>query len=383
MKVIKLKKSCIYNWAYLLVVLCFFNMSLAKSDDQKSLHDIINQGGKGQFDCYYKSKKTSKQCLVEVKKELVEHPDFVTWNGQSATVDVINITWPDGDQSKYTWSDSGEMLNLNSKSAWGYKVSGDEVEIDWSHGFVILKGDSEYIRLVETNHNSFSNQGNGNYVELGEFIKLFMLDSSESEDVPDWHIGAGSTDLPITWLTNGIESKKITPSDEKPYDLYFRHAEAMIKVYGTIMKTLQKKSIPLKWSVNLESNWDKLPKWVTFIPDQDCLGAMGSGCNYELEKALKISNINHELKCQFNMDVGAYQKIYKINFKNKKPAYLIEDYNEGSGGATVDVSLIYPSYLKDKVSESFSSIKNYRCGNKVNKDCLRESIIKSSEECRI
>jgi hypothetical protein len=88
-------------------------------------------------------KQAATPCRVMVNTELVKHPDFVKWYGKSAKVDVITINWPDGDISKYAWSDSGEMLNLTEKLAWGYHLAGDEVEQDWSRGFVIEKDSSE------------------------------------------------------------------------------------------------------------------------------------------------------------------------------------------------------------------------------------------------
>lgn len=93
------------------------------------------------------SKFSQRQHTVSVNKQLVNHPDFVGWFGKAAEVNVIEIKWPDGDVSLYTWSDSGEMLNLGEKHAWGYQLAGDEVTQDWSRGFVILKNGAEYVRI--------------------------------------------------------------------------------------------------------------------------------------------------------------------------------------------------------------------------------------------
>ena len=101
----------------------------------------------GQFNCAYQGKRASKPCAVTIKKERIDHPDFVAYIGKPDTTEVITIRWPDGDQSKYTWLDDGGMLNLGEKKAFGYQVSGTEEETDWSRGFVINKNGSEYVRL--------------------------------------------------------------------------------------------------------------------------------------------------------------------------------------------------------------------------------------------
>jgi len=111
------------------------------------IREIITNGGGEKVNCAYRGKQASNQCQITVKKELITHPEFVSWHGKPSTVDVLNIIWPDGDRSKYTWSDSGEMINLNGDQAWGYRLSGNEVEQDWSRGFVIEKDGAEYIRL--------------------------------------------------------------------------------------------------------------------------------------------------------------------------------------------------------------------------------------------
>lgn len=121
--------------------------SLGIVNTVESLKEITIKGGKGRFSCAYKGKQATKPCTVSVKKEFVNHPDFVVWYGKTAEVDVIRIEWPDGDVSRYAWSDSGGMINLTEKSGWGYQLAGDEANQDWSRGFVIMKNGSEYIRI--------------------------------------------------------------------------------------------------------------------------------------------------------------------------------------------------------------------------------------------
>lgn len=112
------------------------------------LREITDNGGRGYFNCSYKGKKASKPCEVIVRQELMTHLDVIEFIGKAEIDKVLIIKWPDGDQSKYAWSDSGEMWNLTQKAAGGYRLSGDEIEQDWSRGFVIEKsGGFEHVRL--------------------------------------------------------------------------------------------------------------------------------------------------------------------------------------------------------------------------------------------
>jgi hypothetical protein len=125
----------------------YFSKSARIESSFSRIKEIITNGGGEKVNCAYRGQQASNKCQITVKKELVTNPDFVSWYGKPSTVDVLNIIWPDGDRSKYTWSDSGEMINLNGDQAWGYRLSGNEVEQDWSRGFVIEKDGDEYIRL--------------------------------------------------------------------------------------------------------------------------------------------------------------------------------------------------------------------------------------------
>lgn len=113
------------------------------------LQSIVRDGGSGQFNCAYRGQKASQPCAVTVGRQRVDHPDYVKFYGQPDTVPVLSIAWPDGDVSRYAWGDSDEMLNLGEKDAWGYHWASkkDEMDQDWRRGFVIEKGDEEYIRL--------------------------------------------------------------------------------------------------------------------------------------------------------------------------------------------------------------------------------------------
>jgi hypothetical protein len=120
-----------------------------QADNIAKLQSLMKHGGSGQFNCAYQGKKASKPCTVTVGNERVDHPDFVAFYGKADRVPVLSIAWPDGDVSRYCWSDSDEMLNLGVKEARGYNWASkqDEMAEDWRRGFVIEKGDKEYIRL--------------------------------------------------------------------------------------------------------------------------------------------------------------------------------------------------------------------------------------------
>lgn len=121
----------------------------AQADNIAKLQSIVQDGGSGQFNCAYQGKKASKPCTVTVGQQRVDHPDYISGYGKPDIVPVLSIAWPDGDVSRYCWADSDEMLNLGEKNAWGYHWASkkDEMDQDWRRGFVIEKGDKEYIRL--------------------------------------------------------------------------------------------------------------------------------------------------------------------------------------------------------------------------------------------
>ncbi len=115
--------------------------------DYSRLRAIMDHGGSGTFNCAYKGKKASKPCEVVVRSEPVTHPSFVAFAGRPERTNVVTIHWPDGDTSRYTEVDSGEMLNLQDPEPLGYKLAGTEIEQDWSRGFVIQANGREHVRL--------------------------------------------------------------------------------------------------------------------------------------------------------------------------------------------------------------------------------------------
>lgn len=108
------------------------------------------------FNCSYKGKKASKKCLVSHSSIRARaHPGLKNFYGAdySENIGVINIKWPDGDISRYAYVDSMDMVNLNDKDGWGYRLRDKDDEngwdIDFSRGFFIdtKPSNKDHIRL--------------------------------------------------------------------------------------------------------------------------------------------------------------------------------------------------------------------------------------------
>jgi hypothetical protein len=117
-------------------------------NNPKDIRSFFQNEGKGKFNCAYKGRKASTKCSVIYKTEFVDHVAFLKWNGNPADAKVITIYWPDGDISRYTEIDSGELINLSDDQPGGYHLAGDEVEQDWNNGYVIQKDGVEHVRLL-------------------------------------------------------------------------------------------------------------------------------------------------------------------------------------------------------------------------------------------
>ena len=94
-----------------------------------------------------------------------------------------------------------------------------------------------------------SHDTSGKPVELGEFIKLFVIDYRNKEESPSWSIGTQDALIPITWVTSGIDNKETRHaySDANENRLvYFRHARAKVMVDGRIIYGLTQRPVPLE-----------------------------------------------------------------------------------------------------------------------------------------
>jgi hypothetical protein len=225
------------------------------------------------------------------------------------------------------------------------------------------------------------------FVELGEFIKLFMMDSSDSSDGPDWFVRANETGLPIKWITSGVEERLVTPVNQPARNEYFRDARARIKVNGSIMTRYGKKPKLLPWDIELASSEEDRPMWVDMDPDLDCFGSMGSGCNYDLQTALRTSAIHFDKRCEYTISGGETTRVYRISVKGKKDAYLIESTSLGSGGESTMLRLTYPNYLAEITREIVQELEE-TChydgegGDKL-KECLKKRTQKTGPDCPI
>lgn len=180
-----------------------------------------------------------------------------------------------------------------------------------------------------------------NFVELGEVIKLFMV---EKTDYARWDIGAGDTDLPIKWLTNGVDTE-VNGLGEA---IYVREAISPIKVNNEKVKILKKRLEAVPWNISLYSRWEKAPEEVLFAPE--------TFFEYDVEKVLKTSSIGYKKICSSHNSDGGYSSLYFVSFSNKE-GFLIESYTCGSAGCSTLLSLIYNQEDNDEVKEICSTRK--------------------------
>jgi hypothetical protein len=118
---------------------------------------VIVNGGSGSFRCAYKTQGANGKCRVTSRTEFVPRnapEEIKRWYGPKGCLATINVQWPSDKQSKFVWSDSLELMNLDGeKEISGYWAggAGGDVMIDWSRGFIIWKteknGSTELIRL--------------------------------------------------------------------------------------------------------------------------------------------------------------------------------------------------------------------------------------------
>lgn len=117
-----------------------------------AIRQLVERGGSGEYHCAFQKKPASKLCQVKVADEFSKHPGVMAFMGakKPVKISVISIVWPDQSKSRYWFSDSLTMFNLDDEAGWGYDIRqapGDGMEIDWRRGFVIEKQQQEYIRL--------------------------------------------------------------------------------------------------------------------------------------------------------------------------------------------------------------------------------------------
>ena len=129
-------------------------LSLGSAGWLPPIRDVIEKGGEGTYRCSYKGIERTEGCRVVVRTETVTHPALLKFNGlpdgSSMEAETISITWPSRKTAKFAWSDSKELVLISSSKGWGYSpafLPNEWPELDWSRGFVVFHGKSEFVRL--------------------------------------------------------------------------------------------------------------------------------------------------------------------------------------------------------------------------------------------
>jgi len=174
---------------------------------------------------------------------------------------------------------------------------------------------------------SNKNYDQQDYAELGEFVKIFMINEQEPSNVYDWRIGTEANDLPIKWISNGIESEELVNKKT----VYFRKARAKIKVNGVPITELLDIPKPIEWDIKLYSkwDWDKSPERVEIQPDDKCFSVGSSGCSFDVVSALNKAGIKTSFLCEYSPYIGNGIKIYLINATGKKDAISNREHEFG------------------------------------------------------
>lgn len=202
---------------------------------------------------------------------------------------------------------------------------------------IICKGNQTQ-KKGRTNHSQVPKKL-PNPLELGEYVKLFMI-SPEQQHVP-WDIGVDNKQFPIEWITEGIE--------DTPRGL-LRKAKAHVKVNGSIMTVLKKAKEEVLWNITIQGNKFG-PNNVTIEPMSDCFGYTGSGCDFDISKALHLTNISSKELCE-KIIHGDSATLFSITTSGKQPAYLVYYYSGGSGGGTNWIQIFWEGPKYDTKEEA-------------------------------
>lgn len=172
-------------------------------------------------------------------------------------------------------------------------------------------------------------------VELGEYVKLFMLGGSYPE--PSWDLGADANTLPLMKRADRAEEPIAAYSDPDQLPLG-RIWTVRTKVNGEVFWTLrQGKKEELGWEIVMLGDRRFGPAKVAIIPPQFfCLKAeevreavgsqSSSGCYFDIEKMFSTSEIQFRQLCE-DHHTSALFKLYEVQTKGKKFAYVV--YKEG------------------------------------------------------
>ncbi len=98
--------------------------------------DVLRDGGTEHMYCSYKGKIASRPCLV--------HVDYVPIHA-SHMLKTIQINWPDGDESFYTWNCFQNECTLTKSSERGGWANYTAQR--YIGGYVIRRNGREWVRL--------------------------------------------------------------------------------------------------------------------------------------------------------------------------------------------------------------------------------------------
>lgn len=165
-------------------------------------------------------------------------------------------------------------------------------------------------------------------VELGEIVKAFTF-SQKYDEAVGWDISY-NVSVPIEWLSDGLVT------DNRGL---VRKGRLRATVYGKKMYALRKEPEELYWNVDVVG-WRGGIEYIDISPDNACFGGANSGCDYDFERAMKITNISAKEICALH---NPYAQIvmYTLSSKGKRDAIACVLDGCGSGGCTTNLEIHY------------------------------------------
>jgi hypothetical protein len=160
-------------------------------------------------------------------------------------------------------------------------------------------------------------------IDLFDLMSLYMIPDSGSSGEPSWWIGA-QPDSAIEWHTTGIEW-------DKELRAYVRLGEAMVTINGTPVYQLKKYVEPVPWKIRLVGRHHSVHRLDTSYP---------TTCDIDFEEELRKKAKSVQLyRCDPEGLASMGEKIYRIKFPDKKPAWLYFAWSSGTGGLSGDFTL--------------------------------------------
>jgi len=106
----------------------------AKSSKKKvsAIQQFIESEKTGEtreFRCAFRGKIAKTPCKVSYINQYISDQRYIIWSGKPEITPVLTIKWGDGDESRYVWGDSGELMNLNDNTGSAFRQAGLVAEI--------------------------------------------------------------------------------------------------------------------------------------------------------------------------------------------------------------------------------------------------------------